>query len=430
MSKSRETVKILVPALLGTTALLGVAFGLADRMIHAPSDGQGTAAGRVVAAVAAVEHAVEDALVPAASAEEHAVTPADEGEDFASLSRDGGFGLGRAALPEEVAAWDIDVRPDGQGLPRGSGDVATGEEIWVETCAMCHGDFGEAVGRWPQIAGGWDTLNRKDPVKTVGSYWPYLSTVIDYVHRAMPFGNAQSLEPDQVYALTAYILYLNNVVDEDFVLSDQTFAEVKMPNADGFFMDDRPETELKEWTYEPCMENCKEAPAEIVMRAAVLDVTPGTDEAAGEGQREPATTAAAEPETTAGPADTAPEAAAATEGSAGEDVAAVDPALAEAGEKVFRKCQACHAVGEGAKNKVGPQLNGVLGRGVGSIDGFNYSPAFREAYDNGEVWTADRLSAFLENPRDAMPGTKMSYRGLPDAGDRDALIAFLASHGD
>ncbi len=186
---------------------------------------------------------------------------------------EGGLGLGRAALPEEVAAWDIDIRPDGAGLPVGSGDVFTGEEIFTEQCAHCHGDFGEAVGRWPQIAGGFGTLDREDPVKTVGSYWPYLSTVWDYVHRAMPFGYAQSLTDDQVYALTAYILYLNDIVDEDFELSDETFAEVTMPNVENFFMDDRDDAELARFSGEACMENCKDA-VEITKRATVLDVTP------------------------------------------------------------------------------------------------------------------------------------------------------------
>ncbi|MEM6944413.1 MAG: cytochrome c, partial [Pseudomonadota bacterium] len=123
-----------------------------------------------------------------------------------------GFGLGREALPEEVSAWDIDIRPDGAGLPEGSGDVLTGEEIFAEQCAACHGDFGEGVDRWPVLAGGHETLADDRPVKTIGSYWPYLSTVYDYIYRAMPFGYAQSLAPDDVYAITAYLLYMNDVV--------------------------------------------------------------------------------------------------------------------------------------------------------------------------------------------------------------------------
>jgi len=106
--------------------------------------------------------------------------------------------LGRPALPEEVAAWDIDVAPRDVGLPEGSGDVATGEELFVEKCAYCHGDFGEGVDRWPVLAGGQGSLTEPRPVKTIGSYWPYLSTVWDYVHRAMPFPEPQSLSVDEL----------------------------------------------------------------------------------------------------------------------------------------------------------------------------------------------------------------------------------------
>ena len=152
-----------------------------------------------------------------------------------------GFGIGREATPDEVAAWDIDIRPDGTGLPDGSGNAIDGEEVYAERCAVCHGDFGEGADRWPVLAGGQDTLAGDRPVKTIGSYWPYLSTVWDYIHRAMPFGEAQSLEDDEVYAITAYLLYMNDLVDDDFELSRETFAEVEMPNAGGFIPDDRPQ---------------------------------------------------------------------------------------------------------------------------------------------------------------------------------------------
>ena len=124
------------------------------------------------------------------------------------------FGLGRPALPEEIAAWDVDIRPDGTGLPRGRGDVATGEEVFTEHCSACHGDFAEGVDNWPELAGGQGTLADEDPVKTVGSYWPYLATVWDYVNRSMPYGAAQTLTSDQIYAIVAYILYSNDLVDE------------------------------------------------------------------------------------------------------------------------------------------------------------------------------------------------------------------------
>lgn len=193
----------------------------------------------------------------------------------------GRLGLGRAATPDEVAAWDIDVRPDGKGLPVGKGTVSQGEAIFAEQCASCHGDFGEGRDRWPQLAGGFDTLTRDRPVKTVGSYWPYLSTVYDYVHRAMPFGNARSLSNDDVYALTAYVLYLNDIeTDEDFELSGENFTSVKMPNADAFIPDDRAEEKHYRDDADPCMTDCKPGPVEITMHAQVLDVTPesGGDE--------------------------------------------------------------------------------------------------------------------------------------------------------
>ena len=183
------------------------------------------------------------------------------------------LGLGRAALPEEIAAWDVKVMPDGRGLPEGSGDVATGEEVYLENCASCHGDFAEGLDNWPKLSGGEGTLNRQDPVKTIGSYWPYLSTVWDYVHRSMPFGQAQILSADDTYAITAYLLYSNNLVEDDFVLSKENFTEIQMPNADGFIVDDRETTEYPEFSKEPCMENCKES-VEITRHASVLDVTP------------------------------------------------------------------------------------------------------------------------------------------------------------
>ncbi|AVO37143.1 cytochrome c [Pukyongiella litopenaei] len=185
----------------------------------------------------------------------------------------GPLGLGRPATPDEIAAWDTDVRPDGTGLPDGEGDVWTGEELFEANCAVCHGDFAEGVDNWPQLAGGFGTLDQDDPVKTVGSYWPYLSTTWDYIYRSMPYGNAQSLEPVDVYALVAYILYSNDLVDDDFVLSRDNFLDVEMPNAGGFRVDDRAETEYPLWRGEPCMENCKDA-VTVTMRAAVLDVTP------------------------------------------------------------------------------------------------------------------------------------------------------------
>ncbi len=184
-----------------------------------------------------------------------------------------GFGLGRLATTDEVAAWNTDIRPDGQGLPPGSGSVEYGEVVYAEQCASCHGDFGEGVDRWPVLTGGHGSLTDDRPVKTTGSYWPYLSTVYDYIHRAMPFGYASSLSDDDVYAITAYILYSNDLVEDDFVLSLENFADFSMPNEENFFMDDRDTTEIPAFTREVCMENCKDS-VEITKRAAIIDVTP------------------------------------------------------------------------------------------------------------------------------------------------------------
>jgi cytochrome c len=149
-------------------------------------------------------------------------------------------------------------------------------EIFDERCASCHGEFGEGAGRWPELAGGRGTLKSEDPVKTIGSYWPYLSSAFDYVHRAMPFGDAQSLAPDETYALVAYLLYLNDIVtDESFELSKENFTSVKLPNEVNFFDDPRPDAKnIRDG--EPCMTDCKES-VEITRRARVLDVTPDED---------------------------------------------------------------------------------------------------------------------------------------------------------
>lgn len=321
------------------------------------------------------------------------------------------MGLGRAALPEEIAAWDKDVRPDGKGLPEGSGDVLTGEEVFAEKCAACHGDFAEGVDKWPKLAGGAGTLDHEDPLKTVGSFWPYLSTTWDYVNRSMPFGDAQSLSNDEVYAIVAYILYSNDLVDEDFELSRDTFFDVEMPNAGGFIVDDRVEAEHANWIGEPCMENCKDS-VEITMRARVLDVTPEEETEAAE-----VVEAAAEVE-----AEPAVEEVAV--------VAAPDPALVAAGEKVFKKCKSCHQVGDGAKNRVGPQLNGIVGRVAGAVEGFKYSKAMKGMADEGLIWTPEALTGFLAKPKAYLKGTKMSFAGLRKDDDLAAITAYLSTLGN
>ena len=183
--------------------------------------------------------------------------------------------IGRIARPDEIAGWDIDIRPDGHGLPPGKGTVKQGEPLYMERCAACHGEFGESAGRWPIVSGGNGTLGSHDPVKSVGSYWPYASTVMDYIRRSMPFGNAQSLTNDELYAITAYVFYLNDVVkSEDFELNDKNFGTIKLPNERNFYDDDREVAERSFWRKSPCMKECQPGAAKVTSRARMLDVTP------------------------------------------------------------------------------------------------------------------------------------------------------------
>lgn len=236
---------------------------------------------------AAAAPAAETAPPPAAAATPPAGEP--PAGDPVAASADGGLvlGLGRAATEDEIAAWDIDIRPDGLGLPAGRGTVSQGEPIYEAQCAACHGDFGEAVGRWPVLAGGHGTLRNERPEKTVGSYWSHASTLFDFIRRAMPFGNARSLSDDEVYALTAYVLYLNDVVtDQEFELSNENFTSVKLPNEPNFIPDDRLSEPFYADKSEPCMKDCVPGAPTIKMHAEVLDVTPedaGGDEAPASG---------------------------------------------------------------------------------------------------------------------------------------------------
>lgn len=185
------------------------------------------------------------------------------------------FALGREATAEEIKGWDIDVRPDGVGLPVGKGTAKQGEPIYIEKCASCHGEFGESAGRWPILSGGNGTLKSHDPVKSIGSYWPYVTTLFDYILHAMPYGNAQSLTPDEIYAVSAYILLLNDIIkDENQELNEKNFAKIRLPNEANFFDDDREKSEKHFWKKNPCMSNCMKGEAKVTGRAAVIDVTP------------------------------------------------------------------------------------------------------------------------------------------------------------
>jgi cytochrome c len=181
------------------------------------------------------------------------------------------YGIGRPATRDEIKGWDIDVRPDGVGLPPGKGSVKQGEALYQERCAACHGEFGEGKDRWPTLIGGSGKLTDDDPKKGVGNYWPYATTLFDYIKRAMPFGNAQSLTDDEVYAITAYVLNLNNLVKDDAVLDRELLRKIRLPNAANFVPDPRPDVKAA-----PCMKDCK-AKAEIHSEAKKIDVTPGDE---------------------------------------------------------------------------------------------------------------------------------------------------------
>ena len=163
------------------------------------------------------------------------------------------YGIGQPATPEQIAGWNIDIAPDGKGLPAGSGTVAQGHKIYDTACASCHGAKGEG-GMGDRLAGGQGSLASPKAVRTVGSYWPYATTLYDYIRRAMPLTAPQSLSSDEVYAVTGYVLYLNGLVKEDARIDAQAIRDLKMPNRDGFVDDPRPDVR-----HTACMKDCEGA---------------------------------------------------------------------------------------------------------------------------------------------------------------------------
>lgn len=156
------------------------------------------------------------------------------------------FHLGHTPMHEEMQRWNTTALPDGTGLPVGSGTVAEGRAVYANKCSGCHGDKGE--GREPlgmRLAGGFGTLRDENPVLTIGSYWPYATTVWDYIYRAMPYAQPGTLTANQVYSLTAYLLYLNKIIGRNDVMNRETLPKVRMPNRDGFVPDPRPDVSCK-----------------------------------------------------------------------------------------------------------------------------------------------------------------------------------------
>ena len=158
----------------------------------------------------------------------------------------GQYGLGRAATAEEVKAANSTVLPDGTGLPAGHGNAALGEVIFGNRCVVCHGPKGEGrKGEYPALVGGIGSLGTKKPVKTVGSYWPYATTVWDHINRAMPFNTPHILPANDVYSVTAYVLFLNGIVARDRELDEKSLPGVMMPNRNGFVGDSRPDIKAR-----------------------------------------------------------------------------------------------------------------------------------------------------------------------------------------
>lgn len=154
------------------------------------------------------------------------------------------YGVGHAPSEGEIRSLGIIVAPDGTGLPEGSGTAVEGREVFAARCAKCHGEKGEGdVG--PVLVGGQGTLATPKPRKTVGSFWPHATTVWDYVNRAMPFNQPGLLSHSQVYAVVAYVLYLNGIVGETQVLNAKSLPKIRMPNRDGFVADPRPDVKRK-----------------------------------------------------------------------------------------------------------------------------------------------------------------------------------------
>jgi S-disulfanyl-L-cysteine oxidoreductase SoxD len=151
----------------------------------------------------------------------------------AIMSQAFAYDFGRPPTADEIKLWDIDVRPDGKGLPEGGGTVAQGKQVFADNCAACHGDDGQG-GIKDRLVGGQGTLASDKPVKTVGSFWPYATTLFDYIHRAMPYPTPGSLSNDDTYAVVAYIFSLNGILPVDGKVDRANLPNIKMPNRDGF----------------------------------------------------------------------------------------------------------------------------------------------------------------------------------------------------
>lgn len=241
------------------------------------------------------------------------------------------YHLGTPVTPAQLSKWDIDVNGlTGAGLPPGHGSVNQGSKIWESKCAYCHGDFGEGAGKFPVIAGGAGSLKSDRPEKTVGSFWPYAPTLFDYIKRAMPFPAPQSLSNDEVYALSAYILNLNDIVPKTAVMDATTLAAVKMPNRHGFI---KAHWDTKNTA---CMKNCLSTPLKVTSDLVSLHVTPEEKEVGDVGST-----------VDRGPLDAAPAKAAtapaATASTGSAHATAAGPTFAQIAPIIAQRCTVCHS---------------------------------------------------------------------------------------
>lgn len=187
-------------------------------------------------------------------------------------------GIGTAATDAQITGWSIAARADGHNLPPGRGTAREGEELYLQHCASCHGDFGEGLERWPALIGGRNSLRGPEVRRTVGSFWQHAPAVFDYIRRAMPYQAPQSLSNDEYYAITAYVLYLNELVENEKEVDAAFLAAIRMPNRDGFVLEARPDTEDA-----ACVSNCRQGRPVRVTGDSRRFVQPGS----GSGFSEP-----------------------------------------------------------------------------------------------------------------------------------------------
>jgi|SanBayMetagenome_1026888.scaffolds.fasta_scaffold42694_2 cytochrome c len=189
------------------------------------------------------------ALLPTAAVLAACAVGGPSQPDDAAVGR---YAIGRIPSDAEIRGWDIDIGPDGRNLPAGSGSVAQGRVLFARQCAACHGATGQGALMPSPLAGGAGSLTGKTPSRTIGSFWPHATTLYDYINRAMPWDRPQSLRPDEVYALTAFLLNLNGVVGADTTLDARALMQVKMPNRGGFVAwDNQPDLRVAR-----CMSDC------------------------------------------------------------------------------------------------------------------------------------------------------------------------------